>query len=143
MSTCFNPCSIALRATTSAARWAANGVLLRDPLNPWLPELLHTITFPVRSVIVTSVLLNIAWILRWRGDLAGARTRYERAVALDPNDVVAVYQLAEVLEAQGELQAAEAHLTQALELTHDAAVRQELLAALARVRRQSASGARD
>ena len=34
-----HPVSIAFRAAASPARCAANGVLFRDPLNPWLPEL--------------------------------------------------------------------------------------------------------
>src|SRR5262249_19868269 len=40
-STCFKPTSIALRAAFSAAVWAANGVLLREPLKPALPALAH------------------------------------------------------------------------------------------------------
>src|SRR5207248_5795804 len=46
----------------SAAVWAANGVLLRDPLNPALPALDHDTTLPIRSVSVTIVLLNVAWM---------------------------------------------------------------------------------
>jgi tetratricopeptide (TPR) repeat protein len=79
-------------------------------------------------------LVNAAWILRGRGDLAGARIRYERAVELDPTDVTARFQLADVLEAQGERRAAEVQLLEALQRTQDAAVRQELLVALDRVR---------
>ena len=60
-STCRIPFSMAFFAAASAARCAANGVLLRDPLNPWLPALAQTTTFPARSVMVMIVLLNDAW----------------------------------------------------------------------------------
>src|SRR5215510_13635958 len=56
----FRPYSIALRAACSAAVWAANGVLLREPLNPALPALDHDTTLPILSVRVTIVLLNVA-----------------------------------------------------------------------------------
>src|SRR5947209_2503381 len=56
----FRPYSIALRAAASAAAWAANGVLLREPLNPALPALDHDTTLPILSVRVTIVLLNVA-----------------------------------------------------------------------------------
>src|SRR3989337_4437969 len=49
-------------AAASAALCAANGVLFRDPLKPSEPELPQAITLPLISVIVTSVLLNDAWI---------------------------------------------------------------------------------
>src|SRR5215470_1574184 len=58
------PSSAALRAAVSAATCAANGVPLRDPLNPHCPALDHTSTFPCGSVIVTIVLLNVEWM--WR-----------------------------------------------------------------------------
>src|SRR5438876_9290912 len=58
-STCFTPCSIALRAAASAASPAAKGVPLRDPLNPVAPALDQASTFPWGSVIVTIVLLNV------------------------------------------------------------------------------------
>jgi hypothetical protein len=35
-------------------------VLLRDPLKPFEPALDHAITFPLGSVSVTIVLLNVA-----------------------------------------------------------------------------------
>src|SRR5262245_22265286 len=54
----FKPNSIALRA----AVWAANGVLLREPLNPALPALDHDTTLPILSVSVTIVLLKVAWM---------------------------------------------------------------------------------
>jgi hypothetical protein len=53
------PCSWALRAASSAASCAANGVLLREPLKPRAPEVDHETTFPSRSVMVTMVLLNV------------------------------------------------------------------------------------
>src|SRR2546430_2617261 len=56
------PCSMAFFAASSAAWLAAYGVLLRDPLNPTTPELLHERTLPSGSVMVTSVLLNVDWI---------------------------------------------------------------------------------
>src|SRR5262245_51536923 len=61
-SICFRPYSIALRAASSEAVWAAKGVLLREPLNPALPALDQDTTFPIRSVSVTIVLLNVAWM---------------------------------------------------------------------------------
>src|SRR5688572_15135167 len=56
------PLSAALRAASSAASCAANGVLLREPLKPRAPADDHAITFPARSVIVTIVLLNEDWM---------------------------------------------------------------------------------
>src|SRR5258706_7662462 len=47
-------------AAFSAARPAANGVLLRAPLNPTVPADAHEIVSPLVSVIVTIVLLNVA-----------------------------------------------------------------------------------
>src|SRR5437762_8606722 len=61
-STCLSPYSMALRAATSAAVCAANGVDLREPLKPALPALDHDTTLPVLSVSVTIVLLNVAWM---------------------------------------------------------------------------------
>ena len=40
-STLRTPCSIARRATVSAASCAANGVLLREPLKPTFPDEAH------------------------------------------------------------------------------------------------------
>jgi len=54
-----SPCSMAFLAASSAAWAAAYGVLLRDPLNPTTPELLHDSTFPSVSVMVTSVLWKV------------------------------------------------------------------------------------
>src|SRR5680860_1189002 len=59
----FIPCSIAWRPAASAAMPAANGVDLREPLNPTVPPEAHAITAPVGSVIVTCVLLNV--LLMW------------------------------------------------------------------------------
>src|SRR4051812_11999246 len=53
------PCSCALRAAFSAAICAANGVDLREPLNPTCPADAQLITFPLGSVIDTIVLLNV------------------------------------------------------------------------------------
>src|SRR3954471_9966768 len=57
-STLRTPCSMARRAHCSAASWAANGVDLREPLNPTLPADAHARTLPSMSVIETIVLLN-------------------------------------------------------------------------------------
>src|SRR5438128_1595775 len=46
----------------SAACVAANGVPLRDPLKPIPPALDHATTLPSVSVMVTTVLLNDAWM---------------------------------------------------------------------------------
>src|SRR5579875_2712166 len=53
------PCSMARRAAASAAICAANGVDLREPLNPTWPDDAHEITLPAGSVIDTIVLLNV------------------------------------------------------------------------------------
>src|SRR4051794_4899442 len=53
------PCSWALRAAFSAAICAANGVDLREPLNPTWPAEAQLITLPVGSVIDTIVLLKV------------------------------------------------------------------------------------
>src|SRR5215813_11092346 len=59
----FRPNFVALSAAVSAARCAANGVLLRLPLNPTVPaDAKHSVS-PLVSVIVTMVLLNVA--LMW------------------------------------------------------------------------------
>ena len=47
-----------LRAQASAVTCAANGVDLREPLNPAEPADSHAITFPSLSVRETIVLLN-------------------------------------------------------------------------------------
>ena len=59
MPTVRMPQSMALRAAVSAAFCAAKGVFLREPLNPEAPELAQLITFPVGSVNVMIVLLNV------------------------------------------------------------------------------------
>src|SRR5512142_234090 len=46
----------------TAACVAANGVPLREPLNPMPPALDHAITLPSLSAMVTIVLLNEAWM---------------------------------------------------------------------------------
>src|SRR3954471_3931207 len=57
-STFCRPCSMPLRAAASAVTCAANGVDLREPLNPAEPADSHTITLPSLSVRATIVLLN-------------------------------------------------------------------------------------
>src|SRR5438445_9575629 len=54
------PCSIAFLAASSAASCAANGVDLREPLNPQVPADDHATTLPLTSVIETIVLLKVA-----------------------------------------------------------------------------------
>src|SRR5882672_1530172 len=58
----FTPHSCAARPACSAATCAANGVDFREPLNPAAPEVAHARALPWRSVIVTMVLLNDAWM---------------------------------------------------------------------------------
>src|SRR5664280_1013237 len=58
-STFFMPCSWARRAAASAASCAANGVDLREPLNPTCPAEAHAITAPEGSVMDTMVLLKV------------------------------------------------------------------------------------
>src|SRR5215208_4711446 len=52
-------------AAASAVTWAANGVDLREPLNPAPPADSHAITLPSRSVSVTIVLLNEVLMWAW------------------------------------------------------------------------------
>src|SRR5262245_51642392 len=59
------PCSIALRAATSAESAAAYGVLLREPLKPATPAEPQLTTAPARSVMVMIVLFNDAWMWAW------------------------------------------------------------------------------
>src|SRR5436309_11195331 len=59
----FRPNFVARSAAVSAARWAANGVLLRLPLKPTVPADAKQSVSPLVSVIVTIVLLNVA--LMW------------------------------------------------------------------------------
>src|SRR5271166_5466035 len=62
-STSFRPNLAAFSAATSAARWAANGVLLRLPLKPTVPADAKQRVSPLVSVMVTMVLLKVA--LMW------------------------------------------------------------------------------
>jgi hypothetical protein len=62
ISTSRTPLRIAELAQRCAALCAANGVLLREPLNPTQPAELEQTVFPSKSVIVISVLLNVARI---------------------------------------------------------------------------------
>src|SRR5688500_16171452 len=57
----FTPSCSASRAACSAATVAANGVLFLLPLKPALPALPHTTELPAMSVMLTSVLLNVAF----------------------------------------------------------------------------------
>ena len=63
ISTCLNPFSIAFFETDSAVIWAANAVLLREPLKPFTPEEDHVITSFLVFVMQIKVLLNVA--LMW------------------------------------------------------------------------------
>src|SRR5215470_2702499 len=60
-STFFTPCSCAAVPAFSAATWAANGVLLREPRKPQPPAVAQESVFPWRSVMVMIVLLKDAW----------------------------------------------------------------------------------
>src|ERR1700730_16852419 len=55
------PCSIAFCAASSAATCAANGVDLREPLKPIVPDVDQAMVLPCTSVIVIMVLLNVAF----------------------------------------------------------------------------------
>src|ERR1700758_4957962 len=67
-STFCRPCSMPLRAAASAVTCAANGVDLREPLNPAEPADSHAMTFPSRSVRATIVLLKL--VLMWACPMA-------------------------------------------------------------------------
>src|SRR5690349_460554 len=54
------PCSIAFFAASSAASCAANGVDLREPLKPQVPDDDQASTLPLTSVMLTMVLLKVA-----------------------------------------------------------------------------------
>src|SRR5215831_7644208 len=58
----LTPHSCAALPAASAATCAANGVDLREPLNPAPPEVAQESALPWRSVIVMIVLLKDAWI---------------------------------------------------------------------------------
>src|SRR3954447_24178339 len=62
-STSLTPYLVAVAAAVSAARWGANGALLRLPLKHTGPEEAQHKASPLGSVIVTVVLLNVA--LMW------------------------------------------------------------------------------
>src|SRR5262245_27363690 len=61
-STSLTPYFLALSAACWAAIWPANGVLLRLPLKPVVPALDQQSVSPFVWVIVTVVLLNVAWM---------------------------------------------------------------------------------
>src|SRR5690606_22431670 len=73
------PQSCATRPAASAATCAANGVDLREPLNPAPPEVAQASALPWRSVIVMIVLLKDAWTCAMPSDtffLTFFRTRW-------------------------------------------------------------------
>src|SRR6516225_4379599 len=59
-STSLTPYLVADAAAVSAARCAANGVLLRLPLKPTVPDEAQQSASPLGSLMVTSVLLKVA-----------------------------------------------------------------------------------
>lgn len=61
-STVLIPCSMAFLTASSAANWAAKGVDLREPLKPWPPAVAQAMVLPWGSVMVTLVLLKVAWM---------------------------------------------------------------------------------
>src|SRR5919201_141339 len=76
------PCSMALRAAVSAARPAAYGVLLREPLKPAAPDEPQVSTLPSGSVMVTMVLLKLDWMYALpRGTFLRSRRRTRAAAA--------------------------------------------------------------
>src|SRR5213076_2831447 len=72
------PCSMARRAAASAAICAANGVDLRDPLNPTWPEDAQEMTLPTGSEMETMVLLNmlLMWACPWATFLRSLRRTF-------------------------------------------------------------------
>src|SRR5436190_21682057 len=70
------PRSAAVRAAFSAATCAANGVPLREPLNPTAPALDQAMTFPCGSLIVMIVLLKVEWM--WTTPSATVRFTFRR-----------------------------------------------------------------
>src|SRR5690606_13461026 len=77
------PCSMAGGAAASAASWAANGVDLREPLNPTWPDEAQEITAPVGSVMDTIVLLKVLlmWACPWATFLRSLRRTFLAAAA--------------------------------------------------------------
>lgn len=57
----LTPNFAAFSAACCAANWPANGVLFREPLNPLVPALAQQRVSPLASVIVTVVLLKVAF----------------------------------------------------------------------------------
>src|SRR4029078_13049695 len=64
-STFCRPCSMPFLAHESAVTWAANGVDLREPLNPAEPALSQALALPSLSVSVTIVLLKDVLMCAW------------------------------------------------------------------------------
>src|SRR5215468_71918 len=77
----FTPHSTAARPAFSAATCAANGVDLREPLNPAPPEVAQESALPCRSVIVMIVLLKDAWMCAMPSDTLFLTFLRVRAVA--------------------------------------------------------------
>src|SRR3954471_10411052 len=76
------PCSIALRPAPSAAIWAANGVDLREPLKPCWPDDDQAMVLPWASVMVTIVLLKLAFTWATPAMMFLRSLRRGRAVAV-------------------------------------------------------------
>src|SRR5271170_6149668 len=62
-STLIKPNSLARRAASVAAIWAAKGVDFLEPWKPTNPGDAQLIVLPCLSAMVTMVLLNVAWII--------------------------------------------------------------------------------
>src|SRR5215217_6251668 len=78
-STFCSPCSMPLRAAASAVTCAANGVDLREPLNPAPPADSHAITLPSLSLSDTIVLLKLVLMWAWpKGTFFRTRLRPPR-----------------------------------------------------------------
>jgi len=60
----FMPYSAATVPARSAATWAANGVLLREPRKPEPPAVAHDRALPCRSVIITIVVVERSMYVR-------------------------------------------------------------------------------
>src|SRR5437773_576008 len=69
----------ASRPAASAATVAANGVDFFEPLKPALPDVAHATTLPCVSVMVTSVLLNVALMCAMPSASTCLRARFTRA----------------------------------------------------------------
>src|SRR3954465_5890980 len=77
-STFCRPCSMPLRAAEAAVNCAANGVDLREPLNPAPPADSHARTLPSRSVRATIVLLKDVLMWAWPHGVCFGAGRWPR-----------------------------------------------------------------